>query len=143
MIVVLNLGDSRAVGSKKGGNEVVEMSKDHKPTNLIELSRIVQHNGKLIRDSFNIKTRENTFHFAKTCQHVREINLIQKKDRNSKFSPWRIYPGGLTVSRSLGDPSSKLPELGGLDNIVLSEPDVFDFESDGFDFIVLACYLIS
>jgi len=38
--------------------------------------------------------------------------------------PYRLYPGGLSVSRSFGDASAKLREYGGNPKVLIAEPDI-------------------
>ena len=53
---------------------------------------------------------------------------------------YRIFPGGLSVSRSIGDSESKLPEFGGHMNIISATPDLLSFKNNGnIDFIILGC----
>ena len=55
------------------------------------------------------------------------------------YSIYRIKPGGLAVSRTIGDIESKLKEFGGKPNLVLAIPDVLSFQiTDDFDFLILA-----
>ena len=53
---------------------------------------------------------------------------------------YRIFPGGLSVARTIGDSESKLPEFGGVLNIISSTPDLLTFKNNGnIDFIILGC----
>ena len=53
---------------------------------------------------------------------------------------YRIFPGGLSVARTIGDSESKLPEFGGVLNIISSTPDLLAFKNNGnIDFIILGC----
>ena len=42
---IANTGDSRAIMSVNGGKQVVTLSNDHKPTDVIEVQRILKHGG--------------------------------------------------------------------------------------------------
>eukprot|EP00511_Aplanochytrium_stocchinoi_P000392 CAMPEP_0204822674 /NCGR_PEP_ID=MMETSP1346-20131115/856_1 /ASSEMBLY_ACC=CAM_ASM_000771 /TAXON_ID=215587 /ORGANISM="Aplanochytrium stocchinoi, Strain GSBS06" /LENGTH=307 /DNA_ID=CAMNT_0051949011 /DNA_START=278 /DNA_END=1201 /DNA_ORIENTATION=- len=44
--------------------------------------------------------------------------------KRQKKGPHRIYPGGLAVSRSFGDPTAKLAEFGGKVGTLIAEPEV-------------------
>ena len=51
----------------------------------------------------------------------------------------KVYPGGLTITRSLGDAQSKLKELGGNPFLIINEPQIFAFElRETHDFLVIA-----
>lgn len=139
MVVVLNLGDSRAIASKFDGKDSLKLTNDHKPENLTEFSKIIEKGGKLFRESINTKTKESFFHFATTFQNLREINKLKENNVSSSYSPWRIWPGGLSVSRTFGDLSSKKTEFGGKEDTVSAEPDIFDFDPMNLDFIFMAC----
>lgn len=56
------------------------------------------------------------------------------------LGPLRIYPGKLSVSRTLGDFQAKDAEFGGHRGVVSPEPDIRKFKLSGKeDFIVLCC----
>ena len=42
-----NVGDSRAIMSVMGGEKIIALSNDHKPTDEIETKRITENNGKI------------------------------------------------------------------------------------------------
>ena len=49
----------------------------------------------------------------------------------------RINPGGMAVSRSLGDARSKLKEYGGIEGVIIPTPDVYCIDlNDNIDFIL-------
>lgn len=52
---------------------------------------------------------------------------------------YRIVPGNLSVSRSVGDATSKLPNFGGKEGVVISKPEItrIDIEESEDDFILL------
>ena len=58
---------------------------------------------------------------------------------NSFNTLYRILPGNLSVSRTIGDAKSKIPFLGGKLGVVISTPDIvsFRFDERKNDFIVL------
>lgn len=51
--------------------------------------------------------------------------MLSKQNRQAPdFISWRVLPGGLKVSRTLGSAEAKLKELGAIPEVVLSEPEV-------------------
>jgi serine/threonine protein phosphatase PrpC len=44
---IANVGDSRAVMSKNGGKDIVELTTDHKPNHPNEKKRITESGGKV------------------------------------------------------------------------------------------------
>lgn len=142
-LIVVNTGDSRAVLSTKNGSRVIEASSDHKPDKLSELYRIIESGGELYRMSSHLKTGQSNFYFVRTYSQLKKINDLQKNSNNMIFGPWRVKPGGLSVSRSFGDIECKLPHMGGIPNVVTSEPDITEFDVTDVDFAFLACKLTS
>ena len=142
-IVVANVGDSRCIFSSHKGTQVIEGSKDHKPGSITEFNRIVNRGGELYRMSYNTKTGQNKFYFVNNHGQLSTINEIARVSPQLMFGPWRIKPGGLSVSRGFGDIESKASKFGGNANIVVSEPDIFDYGLEGLDFCVLGCKVIS
>lgn len=60
------------------------------------------------------------------------------------MGPWRVFPGRLSVSRTIGDPEAKIRELGGNPNVVIPIPEITSFkldspEQDDCDFIIMGC----
>lgn len=56
------------------------------------------------------------------------------------YGPHRVFPGRLSVSRTLGDIEAKITRLDGNPNVVIADPDVTAFEiKDNHDFIVIGC----
>lgn len=54
--------------------------------------------------------------------------------------PFRVEPGRLSVSRTIGDIEAKDSRYGGTPGVVIAEPDVRVFKiSDSHDFILLGC----
>lgn len=51
-----------------------------------------------------------------------------------------MFPGRLSVSRTVGDIEAKLEKYDGNPNVVIADPDVTAFEiKDNHDFIVIGC----
>lgn len=98
-VVIVNTGDSRTICSKNRGQEVESMSIDHKPGAFSEFSRVITNGGQLYRVSSNLKTIENMFYTVTNYSDVLQIDEIENTNKNLCFGPWRIKPGGLSVSR--------------------------------------------
>jgi protein phosphatase 2C family protein 2/3 len=85
---VANVGDSRAVLSAEGGRLAFNLSRDHRPIDVKEQQRVFQRGGKIYRT-------EMTRH---PKQHEKNEAII---------GPLRIFPGKLSVSRTIGDVEAK------------------------------------
>lgn len=142
-LMVINTGDSRTILSSKWGSQIIDGSVDHKPDKLSEFHRIIESGGELYRMSSNLKTGQNNFYFVKNYSQLKKINELQKTTTNLFFGPWRVKPGGLSVSRSFGDLESKCSQTGVINSIVTSEPDVTEFDISGIYFAFIACKLNS
>ena len=56
------------------------------------------------------------------------------------IGPHRVFPGRLSVSRTLGDIEAKDPRYGGNPNCVIATPDIKCFKiRNNYDFIILGC----
>lgn len=142
-IIIFNVGDSRAIMLKNDGKEICELTTDHKPDKLSEFNRIIENGGELYKVSSDLELFKNKFHFVKTYKEFKNIVELEKKNPRIVFGPWRVKPGSLSVSRSFGDVESKMAEYGGLPGIIISEPEVFDYDISEVDFLLLGCFLIS
>lgn len=60
---------------------------------------------------------------------------------NGQSGPARVFPGRLSVSRTFGDIEAKDPNLGGMKNVVIAEPQikVMSVNHSKDDFIILGC----
>lgn len=77
---------------------------------------------------------------AKSREEFLQISkmITDSSDMHTVYSPWRIKPGGLTVTRSIGDADSKLKEKGGLVDVIISEPEVVEKPvTPDMDFVLL------
>ena len=55
-------------------------------------------------------------------------------------SVYRVIPGDLSVSRTIGDAEVKIPFLGGKEGVVVSTPEIVKFRIDEkYDFLLLGC----
>ena len=123
-IFVANLGDSRCLLSMENGKKLIEVTKDHKPNSPNEAKRIKRYGG-------NIYQTETL------------INNLSNIDINGKIliGPYRVLPGRLSVSRTIGDVEAKLEKFGGNPNVIISEPEIFyyDLNRNDIDFFILGC----
>ena len=124
---VANVGDSRAVLSMyfyanySDGGKVQTITRDHKPEDTPEKIRIYNAGGKIYQTSTRTSNKENG------------TSTIM-------MGPHRVFPGRLSVSRTIGDPEAKLTQYGGNPNVVIATPEIYSFKlSDSHDFIVLGC----
>mgnify|MGYP000887797828 FL=1 len=54
-------------------------------------------------------------------------------------NPCRVLPGRLSVSRTIGDLEAKVEKYGGKRNVVVAEPEVFEYKlQESTDFLLLA-----
>ena len=54
---------------------------------------------------------------------------------------YRVLPGDLSVSRTIGDAEVKIPFFGGKEGVVVPEPEItkFRIEEGKFDFLLMGC----
>lgn len=72
------------------------------------------------------------------CTSILLRNTNRAKDGTRVVGPARVLPGRLAVSRSFGDPYSKLPLLGGKPGVITAIPEIKSFKiMADYDFIVL------
>ena len=98
-LVVVNTGDSRTVASYINGKRVEPLSFDHKPGYYNEFARVIREGGQLYRVSSNLKTIENMFYTVTNYSDVLQLDEVEKTTKHLCFGPWRVKPGGLSVSR--------------------------------------------
>ena len=57
------------------------------------------------------------------------------------LGPHRVFPGRLSVSRTIGDIEAKLLKYGGLEGVIIAQPEIsqFKIQPEYHDFIVLGC----
>jgi protein phosphatase 2C family protein 2/3 len=123
-IYIGNVGDSRCIGSFNNGKFKKDITEDHKPNTPIEKERIVANGGYIYQSRTPIKIFEN---------------LILKN--KIIIGPYRVFPGRLSVSRTIGDAEGKLPILGGNPKVIIPKPDIFKFNlsENDIDYFILGC----
>ncbi|CAG9334222.1 unnamed protein product [Blepharisma stoltei] len=110
---IANVGDSRAILSTQKGNETYNLSRDHRPADEAEHNRIRAAGGQVyISSKLNVKDHK----------------------------AYRIFPGGLNVSRTIGDLNAKIEEHGGIPNVISSQPEIRTLKiKNDHDFIMMGC----
>ena len=116
-IYVANVGDSRAIMSSNGGHSFASISRDHKPGEIGEKTRIERAGGKIYQS-----------------------NVINPSNQaQSILGPVRVLPGRLSVSRTFGDCMAKFEKYGGNPRCIVAEPDIFKVPNKAdLDFILIA-----
>lgn len=118
---VANVGDSRAIVSTEGGKFAYNLNRDHKPTDKREQVRILSLGGKIYRTEMT-KIQDNT---------INEPPLI---------GPLRVFPGKLSVTRTIGDIEAKSKQFGGIPECISIIPEIRKFKlTSKEDFILLCC----
>ena len=147
-IYVANVGDSRGIMSTNGGKEYKIITTDHKPSNEDEYKRIIQSGGEVYQtqtpiNSINNANMDNTNSNSDSALQNENIN---QNDNNNQINqiligPYRVIPGRLSVSRTIGDVEAKSVQFGGNPQVIIPLPDVFifDLQKDDIDFIILGC----
>ena len=116
---IANVGDSRALISLNKGKDIIVLSKDHKPNEENEYKRIILNGGKIYQ--------------TQTTTNKSNYNQIL-------IGPYRVFPGRLSVSRTIGDVEAKLPKFGGKENVIISNPEInYFYIDDEIDFLILGC----
>ena len=121
IIYIANVGDSRCVGSFQNGKLQKDITIDHKPNSPEEKERIMKYGGSIYQ-----------------TQTPLDDELYKNK---ILIGPYRVTPGKLSVSRTVGDAEGKIEEIGGNKNILISSPDIYQFnlDKDDIDFFLLGC----
>ena len=85
LLYAINLGDSRALFSCKGGQNLYQITRDHKPNDEIEKKRIEKVGGKV--------------YYANTITRNGKEITLKEEDFGKGFSfPYRVFPGKIAVS---------------------------------------------
>ena len=123
-IYVANVGDSRGVLSLNYGKKYLVITEDHKPNNENEKNRIIENGGQVYQTKTPITVGDN---------EVSNGQIL--------LGPYRVLPGRLSVSRTIGDIEAKETQFGGNPNVIIPLPDIYcyDLEKDNIDFLILGC----
>lgn len=118
-LIFINIGDSRAI-LISSDNEILFATEDHKPNSPREHERIIRAGGSIYQN-------------AMSCPLVKNGEIV-------KNGPFRVSPGRLSVSRTLGDIEIKEEKFGGNKKIIIPNPDITIFDGIGKGkFLVLGC----
>ena len=123
-IYIANVGDSRGILSLNKGNKYIVITEDHKPDHEKEKNRIIKSGGQVYQTQTPINGAEN-----------------EALNGQILLGPYRVLPGRLSVSRTIGDIEAKGIQFGGNPNVVIPYPDIYfyDLEKDNIDFLILGC----
>ena len=138
-IYIANVGDSRCIISMNNGKVRKDVTRDHKPNYPYEKKRIITNGGKIYQTQTPLSQKVET-----NNNNNSDESFTNNENINSNLillGPHRVFPGSLSVSRTIGDAASKLSSLGGNPKVVISEPDIYSFElaKEDIDFIILGC----
>lgn len=118
-IIFINIGDSRGL-LISSDYKILYTTEDHKPNEKKEHERITRAGGSIYQNPM-------------TCQLVQNGEVI-------KNGPFRVFPGRLSVSRTLGDVELKTEKYGGRKGIIIPNPDITIHNNlGGAKYIVLGC----
>ncbi len=122
LIYIANVGDSRCIGSFQNGKIQKDITLDHKPNTPYEKERILKYGGKIYQTQTPIEDDE-----------IYKDKIL--------VGPYRVFPGKLSVSRTVGDAEGKIEAIGGNPKVIVPVPDIFcfDLEKDDIDFFILGC----
>jgi len=142
---IANVGDSRALMSAEWGQFLYKLSRDHKPNEPYEKERIEKAGGSVYQSKIIAKPPFAQYHDFNTSWT--RIGLFPNKPlvfpEDCEYvlvGPYRVQPGRLSVSRTIGDAEAKIPKYGGVEGIIIWEPDIKEFEiTESWDFVILAC----
>lgn len=124
-LLLANVGDSRAILSLCRGKQTVAITEDHKPGMLAEKNRIFAAGGYIA------KSKKQVSRVVETADG-RVSDLVE----DVTFGPYRVFPGGFSVSRSIGDLPAK--KHAGPKSMI-ADPDIFSQEiTPDHDFLVMA-----
>ena len=146
-IYVANVGDSRCIMSVNGGKDYKIITSDHKPSNENEKKRIIQSGGEVYQTQTPISTLNNVSENLNPNNNEQNTNSQSTNNHNNNqinqilIGPYRVLPGRLSVSRTIGDIEAKSVQFGGNPQVIIPLPDVFSFDLEkiDIDFIVLGC----
>jgi protein phosphatase 2C family protein 2/3 len=92
-------------------------------------------------NSSNSENNNNNNNNNNDIQNENPSNNENNQVNQILIGPYRVLPGRLSVSRTIGDVEAKLVQFGGNPQVIIPLPDVFiyDLQKDDIDFIILGC----
>ena len=84
--------------SEKKGQVIISATFDHKPQFFNEMSRIFEKGGQIYRMSSCRRTGKNQIYIARNHNEFSELDQQQETQKDKQFGPWRVRPGGLSVT---------------------------------------------
>ena len=94
----------------------------------------------LLRVCNNRQSNETEIYNVSSHKDFLKIDRIPEDAGNRVFGPWRVKPGGLSVSRTFGDIEAKVADLGGLKHVISCEPEVHVVPfTPELDYVLLGC----
>ena len=89
-----------------------------------EKERIMSNGGQIYQTKTNIKIEEN---------FILRTKIL--------LGPYRVFPGRLSVSRTIGDAEGKIPSIGGNPKVIICKPDIYKFNivENDIDYFILGC----
>jgi protein phosphatase 2C family protein 2/3 len=110
--------------SVDGGEKILLLSKDHKPEDDVETKRVEENGGQIYQNKSYVPDP--------SPDNASGVQMI--------IGPHRVFPGRLSVSRTIGDIEAKDPRYGGNPMCVIPTPDIKCFKiRNNYDFIMLGC----
>lgn len=139
ILYLANVGDSRAVLSRKGGSSIIQLTVDHKPGSESESVRILAHNGTIYRVANLRNEPDPQMVIAMNNQEVLRLASLTQEPMVLYAGPIRVRPGGLSVSRTIGDIEAKSLKYGGKSGVVIPNPEIHSHRiTSGDEFLILA-----
>ena len=121
---VANVGDSRAFMSIDQGKRIVPLSRDHKPEDPEETERIESNGGRIYQNQ----------------SYIPDPSPDSSSGQQTLIGPHRVFPGRLSVARTIGDIEAKDVRYGGNPKVVTATPEIHSFKiKDNYDFIMIGC----
>lgn len=115
-------------------SQVQILSRDHKPSDPLEYSRISRAGGHV----YQTQTVMNNGLPTTMTQQVKQETCPQPEDsdddENPFVGPFRVFPGRLSVCRTFGDCEAKLAYLGGMKGVVTCDPET-THEKNGSEYL--------